>query len=163
MRSWLALLGAAALLLPGEPASAHVTFVTQEVAAGSAFEVALNVPHGCKGSPTVRLRVRIPKGIVDANPHAKPGWKEAVVEGKGSARGEIAWSGRLPDKELGEFMFTARAAADIKPGTILHFPVVQECEKGVERWIDTKSKGGTGGHGAGDDYPAPAIRILPKH
>lgn len=153
--------GSCALLLAALPAAAHVTFATQEAAAGDTFEVNLKVPHGCNGSPTLRLRVRIPKGILEAKPQAKPGWKELLVDGKGGGPGEIAWHGRLPDKETGEFVFSARAAADIKPGTILHFPVVQECEKGVERWIDTKSKGGTG-HGPDDDSPAPAIRILPK-
>lgn len=155
----LVVASAGALWLLAVPALAHVTFVTQEVAAGSTFEVPLKVPHGCKGSPTLRLRVRIPKGILDAKPQAKPGWKEIVVEAKGGGPGELAWHGRLPDKELGEFSFTARAAADIKPGTILHFPVVQECEKGVERWIDTKPKPGAGHD---DSSPAPAIRILPK-
>lgn len=142
-------------------AQAHVSFVTQEVAAGSVFQVELRVPHGCKGSPTLKVRVRIPKGILDAMPSAKDGWMEEVVPGKGNAQGEIAWSGHLPDKELGTFAFSARADAAIKPGTVLHFPVVQECEKGVERWIDTKTKGGSG-HGPGDPSPAPAIRILKK-
>lgn len=159
MRYCLVVASAGALWLLSVPAAAHVTFVTQEVAAGSTFEVPLKVPHGCKGSPTLRLRVRIPKGILDAKPQPKPGWKEVVVEGKGGGPGEIGWHGRLPDKETGEFSFTARTAADIKPGTILHFPVVQECEKGVERWIDTQPKPGAGHD---DSSPAPAIRILPK-
>jgi uncharacterized protein YcnI len=160
MPNWL--LASAVLLLTAQPACAHVTFATQEAAAGSSFEVQIKVPHGCKGSPTLKIRVRIPKGIVDTKPASSANWQEAIIPAQGNTPGEISWSGRLPDKEVGQFTFTARVDDKTKPGTVLFFPVVQECEKGVERWIDTNAKASNRGHGHGDDTPAPAIRIVPK-
>ena len=46
-----------------------------------------------------------------------------------------------------------------KPGETLYFPTVQECEKGVHRWIEIPAAGKSRG-----DYkePAPFLRLLPK-
>jgi uncharacterized protein YcnI len=42
---------------------------------------------------------------------------------------------------------------------MLYFPVVQECEKGVHRWIEIPAAGKSSG-----DYPepAPALKLQPK-
>jgi uncharacterized protein YcnI len=49
----------------------------------------------------------------------------------------VVWSGgKLPDAYYDEFVFIAALADDLEPGTI-YLPVVQECEKGVQRWIET--------------------------
>lgn len=152
-------LSAGVVVVLATTAAAHVVFTGPNVQAGQPFELTLKVQHGCKGSPTIRLRVRIPKGIVDARPTPKPDWRETVSGGGAGSPAEIDWSGLLPDKQDGSFTFTGRVAPDVKPGTIIHFPVVQECEKGVERWIETTPK--AGGH-HDDSSPAPSIRVAPK-
>ncbi|TDM67946.1 hypothetical protein CEE99_13615, partial [Lactobacillus crispatus] len=44
-----------------------------------------------------------------------------------------------------------------------YFPVVQECEQGVSRWIDIPAEGqGGGGHEHGSKTPAPGVKLLPK-
>ena len=43
-------------------ASAHVTIDPAQAPAGSYVRATLRVAHGCKGSPTVRIRARIPEG-----------------------------------------------------------------------------------------------------
>ena len=40
------------------------------------------VPHGCEGSPTTAVKVRIPQGVIDVKPMPKAGWKLDVVKGK---------------------------------------------------------------------------------
>ena len=68
-----------------------------------------------------------------------------------------AWSqGRLPDEQYDEFVFRGFLASDLEPGQTLYFPVVQECEKGVHRWIEIPAPG--------KDYPepAPGLKLLPK-
>jgi periplasmic copper chaperone A len=40
--------------------------------------------------------------------------------------------------------------------------VVQECEKGVHRWIEIPKDHDNGGHGTGSPEPAPGLRLLPK-
>ena len=50
---------------------------------------------------------------------------------------EVVWSGgKLPDDYYDEFVISTFLTSALKPDTMLYFPVVQECEQGVSRWID---------------------------
>jgi len=155
---------AAALALAATPASAHVAFVKRQVPLASTVESMLRVPHGCNGSPTVRLRMRLPKAVTAIRPQPKEGWSVSV-SGEGGAR-EVAWSGNLPAKQTGEFPFAMDLDASVKAGDILFFPLVQECEKGVARWIDVKGRPSADApeEEQHDDAtsPAPSIRFLPR-
>ena len=147
-------------LLHAAPASAHVGFAKRQVALAPSLELTLRVPHGCEGSPTLRLRMRLPRAVVSVRPQPKEGWTVAQT-GEGGAR-EVIWSGNLPDKQTGEFSFTMTLEASAKAGDTIHFPVVQECAKGVSRWIDIKGAE-TQGEERHDESssPAPAIKLLP--
>jgi len=64
---------------------------------------------------------------------------------------EIAWTGgNLPDAWYDEFVFRVRLP-DGEPGRTIYFPVVQECETGVHRWIEIPEPGRSA-----DDYKEPA-------
>ena len=156
-----------ALLLFALPTFAHITLETKQAAVGSYYKAVLRVPHGCKGSPTLKVRVRIPDGVIGVKPQPKPGWALNIIKGRynkayTSPHGvtasdgvrEIVWTGKLPDEYYDEFAFSAYLTADLKAGDTLYFPVVQECAKGVERWIDTS--------GAKSASPAPGLKLLPK-
>jgi uncharacterized protein YcnI len=162
-------LAAMALLAPA--ALAHITLETREYPADDNAKLVLKVPHACAGSPTVRLRVRIPDDVLDVKPQPKAGWQLTTTKGKlatpitgehgetitESVR-EVQWSGgRLPDDQYDEFAF--RAKLPNRPGATLYFPVVQDCEAGVNRWIEIPEPGKTRG-----DYPQPApeLRLTPK-
>src|SRR5260370_25497729 len=113
------LLGAAAALAAGSPAFAHVTLETAQAAVGSSYKGVLRVGHGCEGSPTTSIRVRIPDGVIAVKPMPKPGWKLEVVSGKyaksyeaghgvtiDQGAKEISWSGgNLPQAFYHEFVF----------------------------------------------------------
>ena len=158
-----------AIVLGGvAPAVAHVTLEAQE----ANNKAVLRVPHGCEGSATVALRVRIPDGVIAVKPMPKPGWMLTTNNGKYSktytffhnaklSEGvtEITWSGgKLPDAWYDEFVFQGFLAGDLEAGKTLYFPVVQECEQGVHRWIEIPAPGKSAA-----DYPepAPALRLLP--
>lgn len=162
---------AVAVLFVPFSATAHVTLDVRQAVAGSVYKATLKVPHGCAGSPTVRLRVRIPDGVTNVKPQPKPGWDLTVTKGKlvEPAKGEhgaevtegvreIMWSGgKLSDDFYDEFVFIANLPA--KPGARLYFPVVQDCESGTSRWIEVPEAGKS----AGDlKTPAPALRLVPK-
>lgn len=168
------LLVAAATLLAvlTTPVLAHVTLEAQEASPGSAYKAVLRVPHGCKGSPTTRVRVQIPEGVIAVKPMPKAGWQLDTAKGAfaksydyygtPTADGvkEISWSGgRLPDEFYEEFVFRAFLTKDPKPGTTLYFPVVQDCETGTDRWIEIPADGKSA-----DDYeaPAPGLKLVPK-
>lgn len=153
------------------PASAHITLEAQQAVAGSTYKAVLRVPHGCSGSATHTLRVRIPDGVVGVKPMPKAGWQLSTVTGKlaqplSDGHGgqitegvrEVVWSGgKLLDAHYDEFVF--RGALPNRPGEMLYFPVVQECETGIDRWIEIPAPGKSA-----DDYkePAPGLKLLPK-
>jgi periplasmic copper chaperone A len=155
------------------PALAHVTLERREAAVGAGYKAVLRVGHGCAGSPTTSIRVKIPDGVVGVKPMPKPGWTLTTVTGKyaksyslyhatlSEGVTEISWAGgSLPDAWYDEFVFTGTLAGDLEPGKSLYFPVVQECEKGAHRWIEIPEAGKSGA-----DYKEPAaeLKLLPKN
>lgn len=167
---------ASALLLTAlgaTAASAHVTLETSQAPVASSYKAIFRVPHGCDGKTTTRIRVQIPEGVIAVKPQPKPGWTLDKVKGKyeksydyygtPTTEGvkELSWSGgNLPDDEYDEFVARVYLSGDLKPGTTLYFPVVQECTDGAaERWIEIPEAGKNA-----DDYetPAPGVKLLPK-
>jgi periplasmic copper chaperone A len=150
-------------------AFAHVTLERNTAPVGSSYKAVLRVPHGCDGSSTTAIRVHIPDGVIDVKPMPKPGWTLNLVKGKyanshslyraqvNQGVTEVDWTGgNLPDDYYDEFVFQSFLANDLQPGETIYFPVVQECEKGVHRWIEIPTEG--------SDYPepAPGLKLLAK-
>jgi hypothetical protein len=146
----LSLIVVAAAALVAGPAAAHVVFAAPEAPAGAYYVGALRIGHGCAGSPTVRLRVEIPDGVVIARPQAKPGWSVAVereplarpVVSDGREVRErvnaVTWTGRLADEEFDEFGLLMKLPAAAGP---LYFPLVQTCDQGERRWTEVPAAG----------------------
>jgi periplasmic copper chaperone A len=171
-------LGAAGALVALSSALAHVTLENREAPVGASYKAVMRVHHGCEGSATTAVRVRLPDGVIGVKPMPKPGWRLDTVTGKYpkpyTLRGakvtegvtEISWSGgKLADAHYDEFVFMSALAEELDAGKIIYFPVVQECEKGIHRWIEIPKEGahaGGQGHGEGSPEPAPGLRLLPK-
>jgi periplasmic copper chaperone A len=166
----IALLSAAGALALSSAALAHVTLEQKEAPVGASYKAVLRVPHGCDGSATQALRVRIPDGYLNVKPMPKPGWKLEVKRGTyakpasvGDAKvsegvTEVDWSGgNLPDAYYDEFVLTG-TIGDIPAGQMMYFLVVQECEKGVQRWIEIPAPNSD----REPPEPAPAVKLLPK-
>jgi uncharacterized protein YcnI len=68
-----AFLAAAFAALVTSPTLAHVTLETQQAAVGSTYKAVLRVPHGCKGAPTIKVRIRVPEGMIAVKPMPKAG------------------------------------------------------------------------------------------
>ena len=58
-------------------------------------------PHGCAGSPTVKLRVQIPEGVIGIKPMPKPGWTIETVKGKYATEYEFHGSKLSEGEEVG--------------------------------------------------------------
>jgi uncharacterized protein YcnI len=153
-------------------ANAHVTLENRQAAVGSYYKAVFTVPHGCAGSATTRIRVQIPEGVIAIKPMPKPGWSVETIKGKyateyelhGSKLSEgvkeVIWGGgKLLDDNYDEFVMATFLTPSLKPNSMLYFPVVQECEQGVGRWIEIP-KEGSGGHDS--KSPAPGLRLTPK-
>jgi periplasmic copper chaperone A len=68
----IALLSAAGALALSSAALAHVALEQKEAPIGASYKAVLRVPHGCDGSATQALRVRIPDGYLNVKPMPKP-------------------------------------------------------------------------------------------
>ena len=162
--------GALAGLLVHGTAWAHVTASPNEAVAGSYFTTSFTVPHGCDGAATVAVRIKIPEGVSDVKPQMKPGWQASTTMRKLEAPlkddhgnvvtevvDEVAWrGGPLPNAFYDSFGLLMKLPAT--KGATLYFPTVQECEKGVHRWIEIPA--------AGQQWhdlkePAPFVRLAP--
>lgn len=157
----------ALLIALATPASAHVSLLAGEAAVGGGYKAVLRVPHGCKGSATTAITLKIPEGYLEAKPQPKAGWTLDIKTGDyaksytlwgspvSSGAVEISWSGgNLPDDQYDEFAVNGTLAGDLKPGVTLYFPVIQTCATGEEDWIDTS--------GSEDGTPAPGLKLLPS-
>jgi periplasmic copper chaperone A len=150
---------------------AHVTLEVKEARSASTYKAVFRVGHGCGHSPTTAIRVQIPEGVIAVKPMPKPGWKlDTVVadypkpvkyydEMLTKGVKEVSWSGgKLPNDQYDEFVLRA-TLPDGAAGTMIYFPVVQQCETGATRWIEIPAAGKTV-----DDYkePAAVLKLLGK-
>lgn len=157
----------AGCLLAGT-ALAHATLAVTEAPAGSTYKAVIQIGHGCAGAATTAIRVRIPEGVINVHPMPKPGWELATESGPYAqpydyygeqlTEGvtEVRWTGgSLPDAWYDEFVFRAVLPAG-EVGTVIRFPIVQECAQGVHRWIEIPQPGEDP-----DSYaePAPGVTL----
>jgi uncharacterized protein YcnI len=163
------LIGAVSMAFTITNASAHITLETRQARIGASYKAVMRVPHGCEGSATTAIKIRIPRGVINVKPMPKAGWKLETVTGKydktyslrgakaGEGVTELHWTGgKLPDAFYDEFVFMGALADELEAGKTIYFPVVQECEKGVQRWIEIPENGQEG------SAPAPGLKLLPK-
>jgi periplasmic copper chaperone A len=140
-----------ALLAVGGAASAHIDPDPAQAQAGSRLTVGFTVEHGCSGSPTVRLDMRLPEGVTDPVPEPLDGWDGSVDTVDGDTIITFA-GGSLADDVEGTFSVTMTLPP--APDTTIYFPFVQRCDVDEIRWIGIPAE-------PGDELaePAPAMEL----
>jgi uncharacterized protein YcnI len=151
------------LLVVGSGAAcAHITSSPDNAPSNSHFIAHFTVPHGCGGSPTVAVRIKIPDGLSEVKPEHKPGWTITQKRYKFAgpppqtlgAPEEIEWrGGPLPDDEYDSFGITMLLPPNQKT---LYFPTIQTCQKGENRWVNIPAQGQQW-HDVKE--PAPFVRV----
>ncbi|MGC5781190.1 DUF1775 domain-containing protein [Methylobacterium sp. NFXW15] len=149
---------------------AHAVLERKEASPDASYRGVVQITHGCAGSPTTKVSVTIPEGVVGAKPMPKPGWQVTTTKGAyaraypyyhGSiSEGvkTITWTGgSLPDDQVDEFTFFARISDAFTPGQTVYFPIQQDCEKGSYSWSEIPALG-TSAHTLKE--PAPGVRIV---
>jgi uncharacterized protein YcnI len=140
-------------VLAAIPAFAHVTAHPDSGVADSFFETKFQVPHGCDGSSTVAIRIRIPTDVTNVKAQMKPGWTASIkmrkldkpITGESGQTitetvDEVDWrGGPLPDNLYDEFGLVMKLPP--AAGNTIYFPVVQECQQGTNRWINIPAAG----------------------
>jgi uncharacterized protein YcnI len=164
-------LGATALtLLSIQGAFAHATLGVTQGSPNASYRGIVQITHGCDGSPTTRVKVTIPEGVIGARPMPKPGWSLSMTKGPyaksypyfhGSlAEGvkEIVWSGgSLAEDQFDEFVFVARITDAFRPGDTVYFPVDQDCERSGYHWAEIP---GPGQDAHALKEPAPSVKLV---
>ena len=150
----LELLAALAITVavPGS-AMAHATFETPNAASGSYYKAVLQIPHGCDGQATLKVRVVIPEGVIAVKPMPKAGWTLETVEGAYAAEyelhgrkiaegvKELVWTGELADEHFDQFVFQANLTDKLPVDKTVYFPVTQECASGQNAWVEIPAEG----------------------
>lgn len=138
----------------GAAASAHIEPDPSEAQAGDTVTVGFTVEHGCEGSATVAIEMRLAPGITDATPEPLDGWDDSIETETDDGSVVVSFSGGPLDAET-EGTFEVTMTLPPTPDTTLYFPFVQQCEVGEIRWIGIPDE-------PGDDLdePAPAMNLI---
>ena len=142
--------GLAVLVLgTAAPAAAHVTLGASTTQAGATTVLTLEVPHGCEGSATTEVAVRMPSDVSDVEAADTDRWAAAVTGEGISFRTEHP----LPDGMRDQVVFSVRLPDRV--GAELVFPVVQRCEVGESAWTEVGED-----DAARDDLDMPAPVVV---
>jgi copper(I)-binding protein len=141
----------AGFVIGATAAHAHVVLSQKTFEAGVNFAAFFKVEHGCDGSPTLSLRVEIPKDVAVLDVPAKEGWT-ANAEKTGGRIAAVSWRGRLEAGEQDQFGLLLKLPDRTGP---LYFPTVQRCDKGEMRWTQIPVAGQT----AKLSRPAPSVEL----
>jgi uncharacterized protein YcnI len=163
------MVAAAGLLALPAMAAAHVTY---EPATGPSDGFVLGdfiVPHGCDGSPTTKVQVKVPDTVPLATPGRNPFYDLSVKEGPKQkvelfgetvteGVSEVTWTANqpLPEGQIDKLGLEVKLPAG-EPGEVLYFPTLQTCANGeVLRWVQIPAEGQDPEE---LEEPAPAIEL----
>jgi uncharacterized protein YcnI len=161
---------AAGLVVAGAgAAAAHVTVTPSTTAAGSSAVLTFSVGHGCDGSPTSRIAIRMPEQVLSVTPTRNPDWKvekkmatldEPVQDSHGNEVTErvdqVVYTAKTPLPDGYRDTFELQLQLPEAAGETLAFPTIQTCEKGETAWIETASEGQDP---EGLESPAPSFEL----
>lgn len=137
------------------PAFPHIFLAEGQAPAGSNYKAVFGVGHGCAGSATTGLEVRLPPGFQGAKPMPKAGWTVATRVDKLAApytsHGKtvtddvtlVSWhavnrEAALADAHYDEFVLRGKLPAQATP---LWFKVLQTCDSGRNDWSELPATG----------------------
>ena len=156
-------------VLLAAPASAHVTLTPGEGHAGDYVVGTVAVPHGCEGSATTKIAIKIPEQLLSVTPTQNPLWTvekkfvtlpEPVEDAYGNQVTErvdqVVYTAKTPLKDGYRDAFDLSFQVPDVAGETLYFPTIQTCEKGQTAWVEIAEKGAEE-----PEHPAPAYQVLP--
>ncbi|MDN5893489.1 MAG: YcnI family protein, partial [Nocardioides sp.] len=165
--------------LAASPASAHVSVAASSTAAGSSSILTFSVPHGCDGSATNKIAIKMPEDILTVTPTrnafydvktVKQQLDEPVTDAHGNTLTErvsqIVYSAKTPLPDGQRDTFELSVSLPDAEGETLAFPVIQSCVKGQTAWTERAAEGQDGEKLAGEELageelesPAPLVMI----
>jgi uncharacterized protein YcnI len=150
------------------PALAHVSISPGEAAANDYTVQTVSVPHGCDGSATTQVIIRIPDEIVEVTPTRNALWevKKTMTRLATPLKAEdgdeitekvdtVTYTARTPLPDGYRDAFELSFQVPDTPGKTLVFPTIQKCVQGQTDWIETAAPGA-----AEPEHPAPSLKVV---
>lgn len=137
-------------------AQAHVGVSPDVIAPEGSAVLAFSFTHGCENSPTTALRITMPDGLTSVSPTIDAAWDVAVERADNGLVSAVTYTATtpIPHDLRGEVTMAVRLGEDA-PET-LAFPVEQNCETGVNEWVEIAEEG-EDPHDL--DSPAPVVTV----
>jgi len=167
-RSILAAGAAAAVLALPAAASAHITVNPREAAPGGFSVLTVRVPNERDNKGTVKVDLRLPRGVYFLSYKKVPGWKVKLTKTKLAT--PVTLEGLKVDREFTRVVWTGnpKKGGIIRPDQFEEFPLSARVPDGsagddlVFRAFQTYRGGErVGWTGApGSDLPAPRVKLL---
>lgn len=160
--------GVATLSVTGAlAADAHVSVSADTTAAGSYALLTFGVPHGCDGSATTKIAIKIPDQITSVTPTVNPNWdvqkvaetlNPPLTDDDGDQITErvdqVVYTAKTPlPADLRDALVLSLQIPDVA-GQTLSFPIIQTCEVGETAWIEQEVAGQPE-----PAHPAPSIEV----
>ena len=134
-------------------AAAHNAIDVKEVMAGFRQPMVLSVNHGCKASPVIGLRLKVPDGVFEAKAAFDPFWtieykmrkldEPVVLHGRPVTEvvDEIIWKDPVkPVPADGWYPFRFKMTVPEEPGRVMHIRNITVCEEGTDPYVDLPEK-----------------------
>lgn len=152
----VALVAGVLVLAAPAAAQAHVGVSPDQLQPGGSAVLTFSFSHGCDGSPTTSLRVTMPDGLTSVAPTADANWDIDVERAANGLVSAVTYTATTPVENglRGAVTMSVSAADDAAESLV--FPVVQQCETGVEEWTET-AESGEDPHDL--DSPAPVVTV----
>lgn len=152
----VAALAAGLVLAAPAAAQAHVGVSPDVIASEGSAVLAFSFTHGCENSPTTALRITMPDGLTSVSPTIDAAWDVAVERADNGLVSAVTYTATtpIPHDLRGEVTMAVRLGEDA-PET-LAFPVEQQCETGVNEWVEIAEEG-EAPHDL--DSPAPVVTV----
>jgi len=151
------------------PANAHVSVGGSTTEAGEYTVLTVSVPHGCEGSSTTKVAIKIPDGVLAVTPTRNPFWdvsttivklakptKDAHGNTVTERTGTVTYTATTPLPDAQRDAFELSFQIPDKAGETLAFPTIQTCEKGETAWTEVPAEGEDGEE---LEHPAPSFVI----
>lgn len=155
-----------------DSANAHATAGPSVTEAGEYTVMTVSIGHGCDGSSTTKVAIKIPEDVLSVTPTRNPFWDvdtsivklaKPVKDAHGNAvterTGTVTYTATTPLPEGRRDAFELSFQIPDKAGETLYFPTVQTCEEGENPWVEIPAKGEDP---EALEHPAPSFEITPN-
>lgn len=151
-----AALAAGLVLAAPAVASAHVGVSPDAIEPGGSANLTFAFTHGCEESPTTSLRITMPEGLSSVAPTVDSNWDIAVEHADNGLVSAVTYTAvtPVPNGLQATASMSVRLGDDAPENLV--FPVEQQCETGVNEWIEV-AEDGADPHDL--DSPAPVVTV----